>query len=153
MIQKNTDLVDTKVRMAIANGGILISPFITLAVVVWVYTQRWAGITANMDLAVIGVNTASLSLAIYVSYFISVKVSEKLVEDLKKNGLLVVGARVVDDELPTEVKVAGGILNGVQTMTSLTSLTWVRKPVKRQMLAIEAPKPKVESISLEKADA
>lgn len=72
MIQSNKKLAGVKSRLAI---GILLSPLITLMAVVCVYTQKWAGITTNMDLAIIGINTATAIFVIYVGYFIAVRVS------------------------------------------------------------------------------
>lgn len=148
MIQKNEELASKKVRLAVAQGGILMAPVIALALGVWVYTQRWSGLSSNMDIAIIGVNTASLLLAIYVGYFVIGKVSDKAVHELEEEGLLVSGARVAMSSEPLEVSVASEILDGVDFMTSFN---WVRKPVKKKMLAIEPPKAK--PISLAKADA
>lgn len=147
MIQKNEELASKKVRLAVAQGGILMAPVIALALGVWIYTQRWVGLSSNMDLAIIGVNIPFILLAIYVGYFVIIKVSTKAVHELKEEGLLVTGARVDMSSEPVEVSVASEILDGVDFMTSFN---WVRKPVKKKMLASEPSKTK--PVSLVKAD-
>lgn len=143
MIQKNKELVAKIIGMGMTKAVILASPLITLVIVVWVYTQRYAGVSYNMDLAIVGVNTASFSLAIYLGYFIILRVAGGVAQELNNEGLLTIGAQWVEPEEDTLNKVTGGVLNGV---SSVTSFKWLRKPVKRQLLAIEAPKTVVADI-------
>ncbi|MGP4993710.1 hypothetical protein [Glutamicibacter ardleyensis] len=151
MIQSNKELAGVKVRLAILKGGILLSPFILLAVAVWVYTQRWAGITANMDLAVIGVNTASLLLTIYVGYFIIVRVSDGPVDDLKKDGLLVSGGQHVGVEPENKMlnAVNEGLLEGVELITDFDPV----KESREAMIHYRANKVEAKKIKIAKAQA
>lgn len=137
MIQKNKELVAKIISIGMTKAVFLASPLITLVIAVWAYTQRYAGESNNLDLAIIGVNTVSISLALYLGIFIILRVTGGVTQELNNEGLLTIGAQWVEPEEDTLNKVAGGVLEGI---SSVTSFKWLRKPVKRQLLAIEAPK-------------